>query len=609
MKMSRRFLSIVLAVLMVMSLATVAVSAYTVPEGFDVAVEPGNDETNINGEVYGLLGDADVNDKVNVKDATAIQKFAASLIEFDEIQKVVSDANFDGNTNVKDATAIQKWVAGMEVDFPINHLIYIPAETTPTESTPAETTPTESTPAETTPTESTPADTDPTESTPADTDPTESTPAETTPTESTPADTDPTESIPADTTPTESIPADTTPTETEPADDTITVYFTNNKGWENAYIYGFYGVVGESATGEPLGVYPGTKMTFVEVNKYGQDIYSCEVPADIDYIKFSDGSAENNRTDNIDKSEFTDKTGFYLEDKGTKYWPYATYEYVPTTPEETEPTATETTPAETEPTATETTPAETEPTATETTPAETEPTATETTPAETEPTATETTPAETEPTETEPVDTTIKVYAINSVKWASVSAYYWGGTAASVSWPGEAMTKTAEKVNGFDVYEFTFDAAPANIIFNNNNNGSQTSDLTFEAGKYFDIKSAKWYDSLDDVPAVSAVATDRYLAGSFNNWSTTATEFKLKAEGEKIAYVELELAANTTYEFKIVREGTWTSCKDTLSITNTVSGLTFSSSIQGNTKITTKNAGTYVFAFGMEDSQLSVTYP
>lgn len=79
MKMSKRFLSIVLALLMVMSLASVAVSAYTVPEGFDVATEAGNDETNIDGEVYGLLGDADVNDKVNVKDATAIQKFVADM--------------------------------------------------------------------------------------------------------------------------------------------------------------------------------------------------------------------------------------------------------------------------------------------------------------------------------------------------------------------------------------------------------------------------------------------------------------------------------------------------------------------------------------------------
>ena len=171
------------------------------------------------------------------------------------------------------------------------------------------------------------------------------------------------------------------------------------------------------------------------------------------------------------------------------------------------------------------------------------------------------------------------------------------------------MTKTGEKVNGFDVYSYTFTAAPENIIFNNNNNGSQTSDLTFEAGKYFDIKTATWYNSLEEVPEVSLLSTDRYLAGSFNGWSATATEFKLYEEGADTCYVEIELDANTTYEFKIVREGKWTSCKTTLSITGTTSGLVFSSSVSGNTTITTKAAGTYVFAFGMSNSQLSVTYP
>ena len=171
------------------------------------------------------------------------------------------------------------------------------------------------------------------------------------------------------------------------------------------------------------------------------------------------------------------------------------------------------------------------------------------------------------------------------------------------------MTKTGEQVNGFDVYEYTFETAPQNIIFNNNNSGSQTADLTFMEGKYYDVKGKTWYDSLEDVPAVSATASDRYLAGSFNGWSTTANEFMLAAEGDDVAYLSIELEANTTYEFKVVREGTWTSCKDTLSITDTVTGLTFSSSVSGNTKITTKDAGVYVFAFGMSDSKLSVTYP
>ena len=727
-----RFLSILLAVLMVLSMMTVAVSAYTVPDGFAVAETPGLDETGIDGELYGLIGDADFNDKVNVKDATTIQKSAASLLELDEIAKVLADVNFDTKVNVIDATNIQKWAADLDVDFPINHMIYVPelpTETTPaeTESTPAETesTPaeTESTPAETetTPveTETTPAvtettpvadtitvyftdargwgqayiyafngeegvasDSEPfgaypgaemtyvetnsygqdiysyefsgevdyikfsngqkdgvnirtdnvpkeliadnagfypaedkggnkwtvgtwtyepevpatsetvtetapvvTESTPAETESTpaetESTPAETesTPaeTESTPAETESTpaetESTPAETesTPaeTESTPAETetTPVETEtaPADDTITVYFSNNKYWSNVFIYAFYGEEGGETTGTPVGEYPGVEMTYVETNSFGQDIYSYEIPADVDFIKFSDGGMNNDRTANVPNSMLKDSIGFYLEGDGANNkWELdaiKTYEYV----------------AKEDPSETETTPAETE-----------------TTPAETE-----TTPAETEP-EVE----TYTVKFVNGAKWAEVRAYAWNDSA---TWPGVPMTKTGEKVNGFDVYEVTFDVAYQNIIFNNNNNGSQTSDLKFQNGKVYDIKSAKWYDTINDIPAVAATATDRYLVGSFNGWNTTALEFKLNAEGDSTAYAEIELKANTTYEFKVVREGTWTSYNGT--ITGTAAGLQFSQSVQGNAKITTKAAGTYVFAFGMNDSKLSVTYP
>lgn len=131
--MARRVLSLVLVALMLLSMSVVAISAYTVPDGFKVADTPGTDETGINGEVYGLIGDADTSDTVNVKDATAIQKNVASLLEFDSFQKVVADVDFDGRITVKDATAIQKWIASIPVDSPINHLIYVP-EQAPTEA-------------------------------------------------------------------------------------------------------------------------------------------------------------------------------------------------------------------------------------------------------------------------------------------------------------------------------------------------------------------------------------------------------------------------------------------------------------------------------------------
>ena len=203
--------------------------------------------------------------------------------------------------------------------------------------------------------------------------------------------------------------------------------------------------------------------------------------------------------------------------------------------------------------------------------------------------------------------TTVTLYCINSTGWSTVSAYAWTDDSIPTPWPGAAMTKTGETVNGFDVYSVTFDTAYENLIFNNNNNGSQTNALYFQAGQYYDLKTSTWYESLEDVPVVDPLATDCYLTGSFNGWSTLANEFKLDAAGGTVGYISLELEANTTYEFKIVREGTWTSCATP--ITGDATGLAFRASVENNATITTTEAGIYVFAFDTGNSQLAVTYP
>ncbi len=198
------------------------------------------------------------------------------------------------------------------------------------------------------------------------------------------------------------------------------------------------------------------------------------------------------------------------------------------------------------------------------------------------------------------------VYCVNSANWDEVYVYAWVD-GVTVSWPGYPMTKTGEKVNGFDVYSAEIEADYTGVIFNNNDKGSQTSDLIPQENQYYDVKSGAWYNSLSDVPEVEAFSTDRYLAGEFNGWSTVANEFKLRAEGDRIGYITMELAANKTYQFKVVREGTWTS--NHTPITGDVSGLVFSKSNSNNATITTTYAGEYVFAFGLDNSQLSVTYP
>ena len=59
------------------------------------------------------LGDVNRDGSVNIKDATAIQKNIAGLIEFDTEQNSLADFNEDASVNIKDATAIQKKIAGL----------------------------------------------------------------------------------------------------------------------------------------------------------------------------------------------------------------------------------------------------------------------------------------------------------------------------------------------------------------------------------------------------------------------------------------------------------------------------------------------------------------
>ncbi len=72
------------------------------------------------GDAYRLvniLGDVNGDLSVNIKDATYIQKYCASLAEIDEADMYLSDTTLDGNVNVRDATQIQKYIASIIDSF------------------------------------------------------------------------------------------------------------------------------------------------------------------------------------------------------------------------------------------------------------------------------------------------------------------------------------------------------------------------------------------------------------------------------------------------------------------------------------------------------------
>lgn len=60
-----------------------------------------------------LKGDADENGKVNIKDATTVQKHVAKLLTLSKQGVDNADVDGNGNLNVKDATTIQKFIANL----------------------------------------------------------------------------------------------------------------------------------------------------------------------------------------------------------------------------------------------------------------------------------------------------------------------------------------------------------------------------------------------------------------------------------------------------------------------------------------------------------------
>lgn len=60
-----------------------------------------------------LLGDVNRDGKLNIRDATLIQKYLAKMVTFDEEQMIIADITLDKKVNIKDATYIQKKIANI----------------------------------------------------------------------------------------------------------------------------------------------------------------------------------------------------------------------------------------------------------------------------------------------------------------------------------------------------------------------------------------------------------------------------------------------------------------------------------------------------------------
>ena len=180
----------------------------------------------------------------------------------------------------------------------------------------------------------------------------------------------------------------------------------------------------------------------------------------------------------------------------------------------------------------------------------------------------------------------ITIHLINTLGWSGAVAHAWeGSTSAALSgweWPGQIIQRDAQ---GY--YTFTVDYTPASgkslgLLFHNFN-GSQTADVTID---YATLKSASelWiqpsatansdgqYDctvataesTLVISPEINGTsvtfryanssASAVYLAGSMNNWSTSANKMTKGSDGVWTLTLTLDPGV---YEYKFVVDGEW----------------------------------------------------
>ncbi len=181
-----------------------------------------------------LYGDANLDGKITISDASTIQKYLAKYVDLNETQLIVSDVNGDEKVTIRDAAYIQRYLSEMDKYEKVGQECVITPQPT------------------TAPTEST----EPTQSTTSTTQPTTTAPS-TAPTESTAQPT------------------------TVSSDYEIT--FTNNKNWSAVYCYYW-------SDTETMSIWPGEAMTYSTTNDYGEKIYTITIPSTATYIIFNNGN-------------------------------------------------------------------------------------------------------------------------------------------------------------------------------------------------------------------------------------------------------------------------------------------------------------------------------
>ena len=222
----------------------------------------------------------------------------------------------------------------------------------------------------------------------------------------------PTETQAPTTIPTETqAPETQTPTTSE---NNVTLYFSNNKGWNSVNVYMWSENGGESTA------WPGVAPTYVGTNDYGESIYSVTVNTDqYDKVIFN---GTGGQTEDVDVATAVSKgSGLYCLDEQNDLGHYLVgyYEYVeiPTTAPETQ-----------------------------------------------------------KPSTSDGEDVTL--YFSNNKGWSSVNVYMWSDNGESTAWPGVAATYVKDNDYGEGIYSVTLNTAQYDkVIFNGSGGQTEDVDV------------------------------------------------------------------------------------------------------------------------------------
>jgi len=144
------------------------------------------------------------------------------------------------------------------------------------------------------------------------------------------------------------------------------------------------------------------------------------------------------------------------------------------------------------------------------------------------------------------------IYFDNSINnWSEVAVYTWNDNGPTTGeWPGTVMTK----VSG-NVYSYEVPTTATKIIFNNNNNGSQTGDMDFPTDAKNLYNGSVWGIYGQEIQVTYILAGSEALCGT--NWDPSNTANQLfDKDGDGVYTISYNNVPAYTYEFKVT-DGSW----------------------------------------------------